>query len=51
MENINYILTPDMAKGICKYFEKDVSELDELEISELTDKFIDTMLYNLDLYD
>lgn len=45
MDNINYILTTETAKEICEYYGKNIAELDEWEIGELVDRFIDEFLH------
>lgn len=44
MENINYILINETAKDICKYYNLNIDSLEEWEICELLDRFIDEML-------
>lgn len=43
-ENMNFILTPEQAETICKYFGEDVNSLDDWEICELLDKVIDNLI-------
>lgn len=45
MENINYTLTYETVKDICKYYNVDVSTLEEWEACELVDRFIDEQLF------
>lgn len=45
MENINYVLTYEMAKDICEYFNEDIAYLEEWEVCELVDRLIDEALY------
>ena len=45
MENINYTLIPETAKDICEYYNVDINTLEEWEICELVDKFIDEKLF------
>ena len=45
-DELNYIdfkITEDQAKLICKYWNKDYTKLDEYEICELLDKTIDEL--------
>lgn len=39
--SILYHLTLEQAEALCKYYNKDIKQLEEYEISELLDKFID----------
>jgi len=41
--NIVFHITPEQAEIIAKHFNKDVSELEKYEISELLDKIIDNL--------
>ena len=46
MEQLNYIdfkITEDQAKLICKYWNKDYTKLEDYEICELLDKTIDEL--------
>lgn len=45
MENINFILTYEQAKGICEYYGKDITELQDWEINELLNRLIDETVY------
>lgn len=44
-ENISYILIYDTAKEICEKYGKDITKMEEWEIGELVDRFIDESLY------
>lgn len=40
-ENVIFFhLTLEQAEALCKYYNKDIKQLEEYEISELLDKFI-----------
>lgn len=45
MENINFILTREQAEDICKYYKKNINEMEDWEICELLDKLIDDCVY------
>ena len=47
MKNINYILIHETAKDICEYYNADINTLEEWEICELVDKFIDEQLFKI----
>lgn len=38
---ILYYITEEQARAICNHYNKDISKLEEYEISELLDKLID----------
>lgn len=38
---ILYRLTLEQAESLCKYYNKDINNLEEYEIAELLDRFID----------
>lgn len=38
---ILYRLTLEQAEALCKYYNKDIKQLEEYEISELLDRFMD----------
>lgn len=40
---IDYKITRDQAESICKYFNKNINDLEEYEICELLDKIIDKL--------
>lgn len=42
---IDFHLTKDQADKVCKYYGKDVHELEEYEICELLDRIIDELKY------
>lgn len=44
MENINYTLVGETAKDICEYYKVDINNIEEWEICELVDRFIDEAL-------
>ena len=44
-ENINFIITYEQAEDICKYFNKDINQLEDWEVEELLDKLIDDAVY------
>jgi hypothetical protein len=44
MENINYTLIHETAKDICEHYNVDIVNLEEWEICELVDRFIDEQL-------
>ena len=44
MENMNYILTPDVAAAICEHYGQDINTLETWEIMELVDKALDEFL-------
>ena len=46
MENINFIITPEQAEDICKYYGKDINEMEDYEIGELLDRLIDDTLFS-----
>lgn len=48
MENITYTLIHETAKDICNYYNVDINSLEEWEICELVDRFIDEMLHKND---
>lgn len=45
MENINFIITPEQAKGICEHYGEDIHKLADWEVEELLDRLIDDCLY------
>lgn len=42
---INFHVTRDQAAKVCKYYGKNIDELEEYEICELLDKLIDNLHY------
>lgn len=50
METIKFELTKEQAEGICKYLGKNLKELEDWEICELLDEFIDEVLFENDIY-
>ena len=49
MENIMFALTREQAEDICKYYGKDMAEMEDWEIGELLDRLIDETIYNYKL--
>lgn len=45
MENIEFILTPEQAKDICKHYGANYEEMQNWEIAELLDRLIDDAIY------
>ena len=45
MENINFMLTGEQAKDICKHYGKDIKEMEDWEVCELLDRLIDDALF------
>ena len=45
MENMNYILTPDVAAAICERYGCDINTLEMWETMELVDRALDELLY------
>ena len=44
--NITFILTREQAEDICKYYNKDITTMEDWEIGELLDKLIDEFLFS-----
>lgn len=40
---INFHITKNQAEKICKYYNKNIDELEEYEITELLDRIIDEL--------
>ena len=45
-DNIDFIITPSQAFQICKYFDKNIDDMESYEISELLDEIIDRLEYS-----
>lgn len=41
--NILFHITEEQAELLCKYFNKDLKDLEEYEVCELLDKYIDKL--------
>lgn len=46
MENIDFVLTREQAEDICKYYGKNIEEMEDWEIGELLDRLIDDTLFS-----
>ena len=40
-DNIQFLITPDQAEAICNYYNININDIEDFEISELLDTLID----------